>query len=158
MRWLKPFCIVFLAVLFSCGAKDKVVFQDFQTLQGKQITVQELNSKVVVINLWATWCGPCVHEINSLNALEKRYQNNDKVVFLAISNEKTSRIQRFLSKKQFTYQQIANNTFFETLQTGLVSSIPKHYVIDQNQNVVLFVDGAPDDIQEQLASAIDQAL
>lgn len=58
----------------------------FQDGQGKQLTLADFRGKIVVLNLWATWCPPCVKELPSLGALQARFQDSGLVV-LAISQD-----------------------------------------------------------------------
>jgi thiol-disulfide isomerase/thioredoxin len=56
---------------------------------GKSLRIADLKGKVVVLNLWATWCGPCVTEMPTLAKLAAEYQGKDvAVVALSVDNEK----------------------------------------------------------------------
>lgn len=57
----------------------------FEDAQGKQHKLSELRGKVVYIDVWATWCGPCKREIPYLAKRVEEYKGNDKVVFISIS-------------------------------------------------------------------------
>ncbi len=52
----------------------------FNDAQGRRIDLSKFKGKVVVVNLWATWCGPCVTEMPTLAKLQERYQTRDLVV------------------------------------------------------------------------------
>jgi peroxiredoxin len=58
------------------------------TDQGKRITATSFGGKVLVLNFWATWCQPCVQEIPSLNAFQRRFANSG-VVVVAVSIDKS---------------------------------------------------------------------
>lgn len=57
--------------------------------------------KVVILNLWATWCGPCLREMPELNRIQNDFKDN-KVVVLAISDETTEELAPYLEKNKFT--------------------------------------------------------
>jgi thiol-disulfide isomerase/thioredoxin len=57
---------------------------------GKPLDLSRFRGKVVVVNLWATWCGPCVTEMPTLAALQKRYEGTDLVVVPISVDRKTS--------------------------------------------------------------------
>lgn len=57
----------------------------FEDAQGKQYRLSDLRGKVVYIDVWATWCGPCKREIPYLAKRVEEYKGNDKVVFISIS-------------------------------------------------------------------------
>lgn len=59
----------------------------FSDLQGRTFTLADLRGKVVVINLWATWCPPCRAEMPFLQGLWEKFQDNDRVRVLCISKE-----------------------------------------------------------------------
>ncbi len=59
---------------------------DFTVADGqKTVSLSQFRGKTVVLNFWATWCGPCVQEVPSIVALQK--QMGDKVVILAVSTD-----------------------------------------------------------------------
>src|ERR1700676_2731839 len=53
-------------------------------LDGKDLSLASLNGKVVLLNFWATWCGPCRAEIPSLIQLQKRYQDRMQIIGLVV--------------------------------------------------------------------------
>ncbi len=64
------------------------------------------NSKLSVINLWATWCGPCVGEMPELNSVQEEFKN-DSISFLSFSIDNDSiKLVNFLNKKRFKFKDI----------------------------------------------------
>lgn len=57
----------------------------FRDINGKQVALSDLKGKVVYIDVWATWCGPCKHEIPFLGTLEEEYAKNKDMVFMSVS-------------------------------------------------------------------------
>jgi thiol-disulfide isomerase/thioredoxin len=70
------------------GAQEPAI--PFDDAQGRSIDLKKFRGKVVVVNLWATWCGPCVTEMPTLAALQKRYEGQDLVVVPISVDRKTS--------------------------------------------------------------------
>ena len=72
-------------------------------LDGKTISSTDLRGKVVLVNFWATWCGPCRAEIPDLVALQDKYR--DQLVILGISEDETGEdvVRRFATKYQINY-------------------------------------------------------
>ncbi len=57
----------------------------FVDLDGKPVTLQSLAGKVVLLDFWATWCGPCLKSLPNLEKIRRRYKDNPKVAFFAVS-------------------------------------------------------------------------
>jgi thiol-disulfide isomerase/thioredoxin len=72
-------------------------------LDGKKAKLSDFRGKVVFLNLWATWCGPCVAEMPNIHSLYKKMSTQD-IAFLmvAVSDEK-SRVKRFITNKKYTF-------------------------------------------------------
>lgn len=54
---------------------------------GKRIALSELKGKVVFVNLWATWCRPCVEEMPGINSLKKKFKDNENIAFVLLNVE-----------------------------------------------------------------------
>jgi thiol-disulfide isomerase/thioredoxin len=71
------------------AAANPAPVNSFYDGSGKSLRIADLKGKVVVLNLWATWCGPCVTEMPTLAKLAAEYQGKDvAVVALSVDNEK----------------------------------------------------------------------
>ncbi|MDQ2657294.1 MAG: TlpA family protein disulfide reductase, partial [Bacteroidota bacterium] len=73
-------------------------------LSGKKMNVKDLKGKVIFLNLWATWCGPCRVEMPSIQNLYNSV-DKEKVVFIMLSldqEEQQSKIAQFIDDKDFT--------------------------------------------------------
>ena len=102
-------------------------------MTGEKISFNKLSGKVVFINIWATWCPPCIAELPDLQKLYNDY--GDKVEFLFISNENTEVIKAFLDNKDFTIPAYIPLTQYPSdFET---SSIPTTFVINTNGEIVI---------------------
>ncbi len=83
--------------------EDRELLQDYNwellAINTIEKNLQQSKNKVVIINLWATWCPPCIAEMPDLQNLFTHYK--DEVDFYFISHEDTSVLQNFLGKKGF---------------------------------------------------------
>jgi thiol-disulfide isomerase/thioredoxin len=71
----------------------------FQTLDGVETTLAAFQGKVVVLNLWATWCAPCREEMPSLDRLQATFADRDVIVLaLSVDRAGPERVQQFLAE------------------------------------------------------------
>lgn len=76
----------------------------FTHLDGQQVDLSELTGKVVLINFWATWCGPCIKEMPSLQAFYNQYQGHPEVEFLVVEIDNQPELARgFVEKNKYTF-------------------------------------------------------
>lgn len=122
-----------------------------ETLQEVVLSLNDFEGKHLVINWWATSCGPCVVEMPGLNELVDKYKHRDDVEFLAIALDSKERLEKFFEKRSFNYQQALAN---EEATALFGESFPKHVVIDPEGMVTYFSSGG----SKQIHLAIDQHL
>jgi thiol-disulfide isomerase/thioredoxin len=122
----------------------------------------DFDGKVVVINLWASWCGPCRREIPEYERVRKEYSNRD-VEFIGLTTEdpryEGERVQRFLRDVSFGFRLgWADGVMARTLTNGR-RAIPQTMVIDPEGRIISHWDGyAAGWSGKRLKQAIDQAL
>ena len=107
--------------------------QDYslQDINGITHRVSDLKGKFLVMNFWATWCAPCIHEMPEL---EKFYQNNkDSAVVWGITFEDTDleSIKSFVNKLNVSYPILGYGQDPET-GYGHVKVLPTTFIIDQD--------------------------
>lgn len=122
----------------------------------------DFDGKVIVINLWATWCGPCRREIPEYERVRKEYSSRD-VEFIGLTTEdpryESERVARFLREVNFSFRLgWADGVIARTLQNGR-RSIPQTLVINPEGRIISHWDGyAAGWSGRRLKEAIDQAL
>src|SRR5690606_26199680 len=95
--------------------------------------LKEAKGNVNLINLWATWCPPCIAEMPSLQKFYDDY--NEKVTFLFVTNEELSDITPFLEKKQYTFEVYRPTSNYPVAFD--VTSIPRTFLIDKEGNIII---------------------
>lgn len=124
--------------------------------------IADFEGKVVVINLWASWCGPCRREIPEYERVRNEYAGKD-VVFIGLTTEdpryEGERVQRFLRDVNFGFRLgWADGEMARTLTNGR-RSIPQTLVIDPDGRIISHWDGyAAGWSGKRLKQAIEQAL
>lgn len=85
--------------LSRAGAGTVVPPFELPTVDGKTVIFSQLRGKVVVLNFWATWCGPCKEEMPALDRLSRRFDARDVAVLTITTEHERASIQQFM--KQF---------------------------------------------------------
>lgn len=111
--------------------------------------------KVIFLNFWASWCGPCIKSIPKLNDLKNEY--SDQVVFIDISTE--NKFDDWLSSKAYSEMDKSSNNYILTnpylsnfLKENHVDFVPRYMLIDKNGNLV------QSDIQDISGEEVKQLL
>ena len=92
----------FLSFSAMCTAQEVVNFR-LPDLQGQLQDIAQYRGKWLVVNFWATWCGPCVAEIPELNAFEARRKQQANVIGIAFEKTPVDQIRRFAEEFNITY-------------------------------------------------------
>ena len=151
--------LIITVILLSSGCASKVgeplTYFSVTTIDGQVMNNENLKGKIVVINVWATWCGPCIREIPHLNKLVESYKDKN-VVFVALTDESKDKVTKFLTKRPFNYQHISDaSSINNTLYPGMVAQVPLHVIVNKEGEIAFFMKGASNDIQEILTAQID---
>ncbi len=109
---------------------------DLITLDGAPVSLTDFRGKVVLVNLWATWCPPCRQEMPALQAFYDQYKE-EGFVLIAIDQEETREVvQPFVEEFKLTFPVWLDKDYLAQ-QKFKTMSLPSSYVIDRNGQVRL---------------------
>src|SRR5712671_4154238 len=104
-------------------------------LEGKPLSLAEAKGKIVLLNFWATWCGPCRAEIADLVDLQKRYADKLEIIALATDEDDADEVRRFVLKSGINYR-VAMISDEVRRDYGGIAALPTSFVIDAQGRVV----------------------
>jgi thiol-disulfide isomerase/thioredoxin len=87
----------FVPELAGPNVKGKAIELDWPLVyvsDGKRVSLKDFQGKVLFVNLWATWCGPCVAEMPSIERLYQKFEGRNDVAFLLISQDQAPELPR----------------------------------------------------------------
>jgi peroxiredoxin len=139
------------------------------SMNGTEYNLEKLRGKIVVINLWGTFCPPCITEMPELNSLVEKYKGKE-VVFLAPAPDDKAVLEGFLKKYPFNYQVIPNG--FGIVEKyaphkksddpqkkgGFLMLLPTHLVIDRKGVVTYHEWGFRKDTATLISKEIERLL
>jgi peroxiredoxin len=101
-------------------------------LDGGRLSLADLKGKVVFLNLWATWCGPCKEEMPAMERLWQRYRGQGLVVIaLSMDSGGAKIVKPYIEQAKYTYP-VGLDPKMEIAQLYGAHSVPSTFIIDRN--------------------------
>ena len=107
------------------------------TDQGTKVSQSSFGGKLLVLNFWATWCPPCIQEIPSLNAFQKRFAGKGVVVVAVSIDKNPAKYRAFLNKIHVSFETARDPQADISTEYGTVQ-IPESYIIRDGKVVRKF--------------------
>ena len=114
-------------------------------LDGKPFTLAAAHGKVVLLNFWATWCGPCRAEIPDLIELQNKYQDRLQILGLVVDDDDQEAIKEFVEKFRINYP-VALAPDDIRIKYGGIAALPTSFVLDSEGRIVQKHEGLRDPI------------
>jgi thiol-disulfide isomerase/thioredoxin len=122
-----------------------------KSITREDIKLKDLQSKVVLLDFWELWCGPCLNSLPKIDEFQKKYKSSEFIVIgLTMSN--TEDVNKYLSINQISFSQYQNNTdlsdFFK------INSFPTYVIIDKKGLIHSIYYGYSEEIENTIKSLI----
>lgn len=125
----------------------------FTRMDGTKFNLKDFHGKVVFIDFWATWCGPCKMEMPHIEKLYQEFKNDPGIAFIGASNEDRGKVQGFLAQNRYNFPIVMVDDLERSRYK--VSSIPAGFVIDAAGVIRAHMIGVQ--TEDQLRSAFKKA-
>jgi thiol-disulfide isomerase/thioredoxin len=104
-------------------------------LNGKELSLEAYKGKVVLLNFWATWCGPCRAEIPSLIRIQEAYKDRLQIIGMDVDDDDPEQLRAFVKDQGINYP-VAITSVPLRLVYGGIAALPTMFVINQDSKVV----------------------
>ena len=108
-------------------------------LDGNEVSLESLKGKVVIVDFWATWCGPCIASMPAMKTVQEKLAANPDVKFVFVDTWETSDNKKqnaadFMTKNKYPFH-VLLDTEDKTVADYKVSGIPTKFIIDKTGNI-----------------------
>ncbi len=142
IHWRK--ILVLLTLLMACHSPSVMAGGKFASdftlrdIYGKQYVLSEHRGEIIILNFWATWCGPCALELPHLDKIAKKYaDNNVTVVAVSIDAARNaSRVKSYIRSRNYTFTTLHDTDTTIVAQYHPSKTIPFTAVIDRRGAIV----------------------
>lgn len=155
---MKNLSLLLLFVGFNLFGQNNLPDLNLTTLEGKSVSLKnEFNEKdkLYVFSFWATWCAPCINELDEMNDLQEDWKKEANFEVIAVSTDDSrtqKRVKPLVNGKEWTYKILldTNQDFKRALS---IVNIPYTIVVKNNQIVHIqngYVPGSEVELFEKL--------
>jgi len=126
--------------------KDNLPAPDFtfSGLDGKMVSLSDYKGKVVLVNIWATWCPPCVDEMPSMEKLYQKFKGkNFEILAVSIDEPGLKAVAPFMKKSNLTFPALIDSEGTIKAVYG-ITGVPESFIIDQQGILIKKIVGPVD--------------
>jgi thiol-disulfide isomerase/thioredoxin len=163
-KWLVvlSLCLGGILALPHCGKEKESSFPlapDFtlKTLDGREVTLSALRGEVILLDFWATWCGPCRESIPHLIRLYKTYQKKGfEVIGINMDKRDMETVRQFAMSMDIPYPVVI--TLEKVERDYGVTSLPSTIIIDKKGRIREKIRGFTNEIAKQMTTIVEELL
>ena len=143
------------ALAFKVG--DKAPAFKLTSLAGPEVTLDSLKGKVVLLDFWATWCGPCKQIMPVIQKLSEEFKDKDVAIFgVNTWEKKDDAAKKYMESKKYTYGCLLAGE--DLAKTYGITGIPTLIIINKDGTIAKAEVGAGGNVEADLRAAITAAL
>jgi thiol-disulfide isomerase/thioredoxin len=124
---------------------------------GRVQKLSELKGKVVFLNFWATWCGPCRSEMPSMETLYRRFKDSGLEILAVNCAEEAGDVKAFMENYKLSFPTALDESGAVSRQYG-IRAIPATYILDREGGIILKVTGSLDWDTPKIVAAFEELL
>jgi thiol-disulfide isomerase/thioredoxin len=147
----------------AAAAAERVKAFDFTfpNVNGNQVSLSDFEGKVVYIDVWATWCGPCLSEIPALLKLKEEYKDNDNLIFMGVSvdaQRDKKKWEELLIEKGLSGVQLfaGDDAEREIMEPYGIMGIPRFILVGKDGTI--FMSNAPRPSSGEIRAVLNEAV
>jgi len=167
IRFVFFIIVIFLLIRCSCDCNHEKHYKinagisklpriECKDINGDEEVISSNEGEIIVLNFWAIHCVPCILEIPGFNKLVEKYRNNKKIRFIAISLDSIEKVNFFLKKNKYDFEQKFSTEMSKKILKG--AAIPRTLIINQQGIVVYDIIGGHSEMYKYIDKIIDTLL
>ena len=133
-------------------------------LDGNKVNASDLKGKVVIVDFWATWCGPCKASFPGMQKIVNKFKDNPNVKFIFVDtwergDNKEKNASEFITKNKYTFHVLMDNDN-AVVEQFKVEGIPTKFILDKEGKIrfkSVGFDGSDDKLISELTAMIEMA-
>lgn len=137
----------------AIGDPEEIASFDLKNLEGESMNSSSLKGKIVILNVWGTWCGPCVKEMPDIQKLHEKYKDDPEIVVLTINNDPDiGKVRDWMEEHEYTFEVLRDDGY---LNANAVYVFPTTWFANTNTEIAFIQEGYTENLVEEFTWRVD---